>query len=203
MLLRINPETPDKHKVKEVANYLKAGGIIILPTDTVYALSCDMNHRRAVQRICQIKNIKLEKATFSILCEDLSTLSEYTSSISKEVFKVLKRNIPGPFTFILQASKKVPKIFNSKRKSIGIRVPDNEIARAIIKEFGSPIVTTSLHDDDEIIDYTTDPELLFDKYKDLVDVVIDGGYGGNQPSAVIDCTQDELLMIREGAKELI
>jgi tRNA threonylcarbamoyl adenosine modification protein (Sua5/YciO/YrdC/YwlC family) len=177
--------------------------VIIYPTDSVYGMGCDIHNRKAVERIAKIKGIKTDKASFSIICHSLSHLSDYTRPISNSVFKLMKKNLPGPFTFILNANNKVPDIFQSNKKTVGIRIPANNVILEIVLEFGSPLLTTSVHDDDEIIEYTTDPELIHEKYKDIVDLVIDGGYGQNTPSTVVDCTGDEPLIVRQGIGELL
>lgn len=174
------------------------GGVIIYPTDTVYGLGCDIFKSKAVERIAQIKGIKADKANFSFICNDLSQLSDYSRPISNEVFKLMRKNLPGPFTFILNASSNVPKLIQSKKKTVGIRIPDNNIPLEIVRELGNPIMSTSIRDEDEIIEYTTDPELIYEKYKNIVDIVIDGGYGDNEASTIIDCTGSELLIVREG-----
>ena len=174
------------------------GGVIIFPTDTIYALGCDIYKPRAVDRVAQIKGVKKEKANFSFICHDLSHLSEYSRPIDNAVYKMMRRNLPGAFTFILSASNKVPKIFQSRKKSIGIRVPDNNIARDIVQMLGNPIMSTSIHDDDEFIEYTTDPELIFERYSNRVDLVVHGGYGDNVASTIIDCTVREPEIVREG-----
>ncbi len=198
MLLKIYPENPSPRHIRTVVECLMDGGIIIYPTDTVYGLGCDIFKSKAVERIAQIKGIKAEKANFSFICHDLSQLSDFSKPIPNEVFKMMRKNLPGPFTFILNASNNVPKLIQSKKKTVGIRIPDNSIPVEIVRELGHPIMSTSIHDEDEIIEYTTDPELIYDKYKNLVDIVIDGGYGDNEASTVIDCTGDEPLIIREG-----
>ena len=181
---------------------LKRGGTVIFPTDTIYALGCDIYQTRALDRVAQIKGTKREKANFSFLCHDLSQLSDFTKPINNEVFKLMKRTLPGPFTYILNANNNVPKLFQSKKKTLGIRVPDNNIMSEIIRELGNPITTTSIHDEDDIIEYSTDPELIHEKFENLVDIVIDGGYGDNEPSTIIDCTGDEIIVVREGKGEL-
>lgn len=181
-----------------IAEKLRKGAVIIYPTDTVYAIGCDIKNGKALERVAKIKGVKLAKANFSVICSDLSHLSDYCKQIDNSTFKLLKRTLPGAFTYILNANSTVPKIFNAKKKTIGIRVPDNNIARDIVKELGSPIVTTSLRDDDEIIEYTTDPELIFEKYQNEVDIVIDGGYGGNVGSTIVDLTEGYPEIIREG-----
>ncbi|MBV2247258.1 MAG: threonylcarbamoyl-AMP synthase [Lentimicrobium sp.] len=203
MLLKVYPENPNPRHIHTVVECLMDGGIIIYPTDTVYGLGCDIFKSKAVERIALIKGIKAEKSNFSFICDDLSQLSDYSKPIPNEVFKLMRKNLPGPFTFILNASNNVPKLIQSKKKTVGIRIPDNNIPRVIVKELGHPIMSTSIHDDDEIIEYTTDPELIYEKYSNLVDIVIDGGYGDNEPSTVIDCTGPEPLIIREGKGILI
>ncbi|MDY0343840.1 MAG: L-threonylcarbamoyladenylate synthase [Lentimicrobium sp.] len=203
MLLKIYPENPNPRHILTVVECLMDGGIIIYPTDTVYGLGCDIFKSKAVERIALIKGIKAEKSNFSFICDDLSQLSDYSKPIPNEVFKLMRKNLPGPFTFILNASNNVPKLIQSKKKTVGIRIPDNNIPRVIVKELGHPIMSTSIHDEDEIIEYTTDPELIYEKYSNLVDIVIDGGYGDNEPSTVIDCTGAEPLITREGKGVLI
>ncbi len=203
MLLRIHPDNPSPRQVKAVVDCLQRGGIIVYPTDTVYGLGCDINNKKAVERIAQIKGIKKEKAHFSFICSDLSHLSDFTRPIHNDIYKLMRKNLPGPFTFILEANNNVPKIFQSKKKTVGIRVPDNNILRTIIEEFGNPIMSTSVKDEDEIIEYTTDPELIYEKYRKVVNIVIDGGYGGNEASTIVDCTQDETIILRDGKGELI
>ncbi len=201
MKIQIHPETPAPRQIERVVEVLKSGGIIIYPTDSVYGIGCDITHPKAIEKIAQMKGIKTEKANFSFICYDLSSLSEYAKLTNKSVFKLMKKNLPGPFTFILEASNKVPKLLKSKRKTVGIRIPDNNIIREIVKCLGNPILNTSVHDDDEIIEYTTDPELIYENYKDIVDIVIDGGYGNNEPTTVIDCTKEDIEIIRQGKGE--
>ncbi len=198
MLIKIHPEDPGQRLIKLVVDCLRQGGIIIYPTDTVYALGCDIRQPKAVQRVAQIKGIKAEKANFSLICYDLSYISELTRPFSTSVYKAMKKALPGPYTFILNANSNVPKLFQSRKKTVGIRVPDNNIAREIVRELGNPIISTSVYDDDEILEYTTDPELIHEKYEAQVDIVVDGGFGDNQASTVFDCTGDELLVVREG-----
>ena len=202
MLLRIHPENPSQRQISKVIDCLNSGGIIIYPTDTVYGLGCDIYNKKAVERIAQVKGVKKEKANFSFICSDLSHISDFTRPISNDVYKLMKKNLPGPFTFILEANNKVPKLFQSKKKTVGIRVPDNNIIKTIVEEFGHPIMSTSVHDEDEIIEYTTDPELIYEKYGNIADIVIDGGYGDNEASTIVDCTQDEIIIIRQGKGEL-
>tara|TARA_R100000935_G_C2834501_1_gene167251 strand:- start:321 stop:941 length:621 start_codon:yes stop_codon:yes gene_type:complete len=196
-LIRIYEENPNPKDIKKVVDVLRKGGLIIYPTDTVYGLGCDITNTSALERIAQIKQVKLEKANFSFICEDLSNLSDYVKQIDSPTFKLLKRNLPGPFTFILPGNNNLPNVFK-KKKTVGIRVPDNNICRAIVKELGNPIVSTSIKDEDEVIEYTTDPELILEKWDNLVDIVIDGGYGDNIASTVVDLTGIEPEVIREG-----
>lgn len=202
MLIKIFPENPNEKALEQVAEILRKGGLIIYPTDTVYGLGCDITNPKAIEKVARIRGIKPEKANFSFICYDLSHISDYIKPIDNEIFRVIKKALPGPFTFIFNASKKVPKMLSSNKKTVGIRVPDNNIARGIVKMLGNPIISTSIRDEDEIVEYSTDPELIYEKYKDLVDVVIDGGYGDNQPSTVIDCTSGNFEVIREGKGKL-
>jgi tRNA threonylcarbamoyl adenosine modification protein (Sua5/YciO/YrdC/YwlC family) len=202
MLIKIYPENPNEKTIQQVVEVLRRGGLIIYPTDTVYGLGCDITNHRAIEQIAKIRNIKLEKANFSFICYDLSHISDYIKPIDNTTFRVLKKALPGPFTFIFNANNNVPKLLSSNKKTVGIRVPDNNIARCIVKELGNPILSTSIHDDDDVIEYSTDPELIYEKYQDLVDIVIDGGYGDNIPSTVVDCTSGEFEIIREGKGEL-
>ncbi|MBU1760839.1 MAG: threonylcarbamoyl-AMP synthase, partial [Bacteroidetes bacterium] len=188
MLIRIYPENPNEKALEQVVQVLKKGGIIIYPTDTVYGLGCDITNQKAIERIAKLRGVKAEKANFSFICYDLSHISDYIKPIDNTIFRVLKKALPGPFTFIFNASNNVPKLLSSNKKTVGIRVPDNNIARQIVQLLGNPILSTSIHDEDDIIEYTTDPELIFEKYQESVDLVIDGGYGDNIPSTVIDCT---------------
>lgn len=198
MLLRINPDKPNYDEIAQVVTCLRDGGVVIYPTDTVYGIGCDINKQRAVERVCKIKGIDPEKANFSFICSDLSHLSDFTKPISTATYKVMRKALPGPFTFILEANNNVPKLFRSKKKTVGIRIPDNTICLEIVKQLGNPIMSTSVHDDDEIIEYTTDPELIHDKYKDLVDVVIAGGYGNNEASTIVDCSEGGFQILRQG-----
>ena len=199
--IRIYNENPSPKEIKRVVNILREGGIIIYPTDTVYGLGCDITNNRALERVAQIKGVKLDKANFSFICEDLSHISDYVRQIDTPTFKLLKRSLPGPYTFILPGNNNLPTVFK-KKKTVGIRVPDNNIARAIVSELGNPIISTSIYDEDELIEYTTDPELILEKWDKLVDAVIDGGYGDNMPSTVIDLTSGEPVLIREGKGSL-
>ena len=202
MLIKIYPENPNPKTIEQVVQVLRRGGVIIYPTDTVYGLGCDIKNQKAIETIARIRQIKPEKANFSFVCHDLSNLSEYTKPMDNATYRVLKKALPGPFTFILNASGSVPKLLSSNKKTVGIRVPDNNIAREIVRELGNPILSASLKDDDDIIEYSTDPELIHEKYENMVDLVIDGGYGGNIASTVVDVTSGEFEIIREGKGEL-
>ena len=200
-IIRIYEENPNPKAIKQVVEVLKKGGLIIYPTDTVYGLGCDITNTKALEKIARIKGVKLDKANFSFICHDLSNLSDYVKQIDTKTFKILKRALPGPYTFILPGSKTLPAAFK-KKKEVGIRVPNNNIALEIVKLLGNPIVSTSIRDEDEIIEYTTDPELILEKWDNLVDLVIDGGYGDNQASTVVDLSKDEPLIVREGKGSL-
>ena len=202
IFIRIHPDNPAERQIRQVVDILQEGGVIIYPTDTVYAIGCDITKPKAIERVAQLKGIKPEKANFSFICYDLSHLSDFTRPLDNTIFKMMKRNLPGPFTFILEANNNVPKILKANRKTIGIRIPDNNIIREIVNVLGNPILTTSLKTNDEIIEYNTDPELIFEEYENLVDAVIDGGYGGLVASTVIDCTGDEFKIVRMGNFEL-
>ncbi|GGH43744.1 translation factor Sua5 [Mangrovimonas yunxiaonensis] len=200
-LIKIYEENPNPREIKKVVEVLKRGGLIIYPTDTVYGLGCDITNKEALERIAKIKGVKLEKANFSFICKDLSNLSDYVKQIDTSVFKILKRALPGPYTFILPGAKTLPNVFK-KKKTVGIRVPDNKIVLELVDTLGHPIISTSIHDEDEILEYTTDPELIYEKWDKLVDVVIDGGYGDNVASTVIDLSGDEPVVVREGKGSL-
>jgi len=202
MLIKIYPDNPNLRELERVVEILRDGGVIIYPTDTVYGIGCDITKPRAVERIIQIKGMKLKDAKFSFICSDLSHIADF-ARVGNSTFKLLKRNLPGPFTFIIPGLNKVPDYFISKRKTVGIRIPNNPIPLELVRLLGNPLLTTSLKDNDDVIEYTTDPELIYEKYADIVDVVIDGGYGDNSPSTVVDCTTDEAVIIREGKGELI
>jgi len=199
--IKIYPENPNPKAVQKVIEVLKRGGLVIYPTDTVYGLGCDITNIKALERIAQIKGVKLEKSNFSFVCEDLSNLSDYVKQIDTSTFKILKRALPGPYTFILPGSKSLPNPFK-KRKTVGIRVPDNSIALALVSALGNPIVSTSIRDEDEIIEYTTDPELILEKWDNRVDIVVDGGYGGNEASTIVDLSEDTPQIVREGKGSL-
>ncbi|MBX7050948.1 MAG: threonylcarbamoyl-AMP synthase [Flavobacteriales bacterium] len=198
MLIDIHPENPDQRKIRQVVECLKNGGVIIYPTDTVYSIGCDIDNNKAIEKIARLKNVRADKANFSLVCYDLSHITEFSRQVSNPVFKMMKRLLPGPYTFILEAGKKIPSIFSDRKKTIGIRVPDHLIPREIVKELGRPIIATSVHDDDDIIEYTTDPILIHEKFEHLVDIVIDGGICGLEASTVLDCTGAEVSVIREG-----
>lgn len=198
MLLQLYNENPNPREIRKVVDILHEGGIIIYPTDTIYGLGCDITNPKAVEKVARFKGVKIEKANFSFICSDLSHISDYTKPISNTVFKLMKKNLPGPFTFILEANTNVPKYFKGKKKTVGIRVPDNNIIRNIVYELGNPILSTSIRDEDDILEYTTDPELIYEKYKDFADLVIDGGHGELIPSTVVDCTGDTIEITREG-----
>lgn len=201
MRIRLYEENVNAKQLDQVVDCLKKGGVIIYPTDTVYAFGADMYNSKAIEKISRLKKIS-ESANYSIICHDLSHLSDYTLQISNDIFRLMKRALPGPHTFILKANNQVPKLFHSKKKTIGIRVPDNAIARAIVEALGNPIVSSSIHDDDEVIEYTTDPDLIYERYEDQIDLLVDGGFGDNEASTVLDCTGDEIEILREGKGDL-
>ncbi len=202
MLIRIYEENPNDKHIQQVVDALRRGGLIIYPTDTVYGLGCDINNQKAIERLCELRGLKPEKANLSFICHDLTHISQYTKPFDTATFRVLKKALPGPFTFIFNASNLVPKLMSSKKKTVGIRVPNNNIAREIVRQLGNPIVSASIHDEDEVIEYSTDPELIYEKYGELVDVVIDGGYGDNVPSTIVDTTDGEFEILREGKGNL-
>lgn len=199
--IKIYPKNPNPKEIKKVVDVLKSGGLVIYPTDTVYGLGCDITNTKALEKIARIKGVKLEKSNFSFICEDLSNLSDYVKQIDNSTFKILKRALPGAYTFILPGSKSLPNPFK-KRKTVGIRVPDNSIILALVSALGNPIVSTSIRDDDDVLEYTTDPELIYEKWGNLVDIVINGGYGDNEASTVIDLSQNPPEIIREGKGNL-
>ncbi|TYB79727.1 L-threonylcarbamoyladenylate synthase [Bizionia myxarmorum] len=199
--IRIYEENPNPKEIKRVVEVLKRGGLIIYPTDTVYGLGCDITNVKALEKIARIKGVKLEKSNFSFICHDLSNLSDYVKQIDTAKFKILKRALPGPYTFILPGAKSLPSVFK-KKKTVGIRVPSNNIALEIVKQLGNPIISTSIRDDDSVLEYTTDPELILEKWDNLVDLVIDAGYGDNVASTVIDLSEEIPVVIREGKGSL-
>ncbi len=201
MLLRINPDNIDDRLIAQVVNCLKNGGVIIYPTDTVYTLGCDLTHPEAYEKVCKLKGIKPTKANFSIVCYDLSHISDFTHTVPTPVYKMMKRTLPGPYTYILNGNNALSKIFGYNKKTIGIRVPDNSIARTIVDALGAPILSASIKNEDTILEYITDPQEIYEKYDHSVNIVIDGGPGGNVPSTIIDYTGSEPLLVREGAGE--
>ena len=202
MYIKLYDDNPNSRDIQKIVSILKEGGIIIYPTDTVYGIGCDIYNQKAVEKVARLKGVKVEKSNFSFICYDLSHLSEYARQVSNPVFKLMKKNLPGPFTFILHASNSVPKIFKNKKKTVGIRVPANNIIREIVKALEHPILTTSIRDKDDLLVYSTDPELIYEQYKDNVDIVIDGGYGNLEPSTIVDCTNDDFEIIRQGKGQL-
>lgn len=195
--IKLYEDNIEPRKLEQIVDVLRNGGLVIYPTDTVYGLGCDFQNKKALEKLALIKGVRLAKADFSFICEDLKNLSDYVSQIETSKFKILKRALPGPYTFILPGGNNLPSTFK-KKKTVGIRIPDNKIALALVRELGNPIVTTSIKDEDEVIEYTTDPELIFEKWQNRVDIVIDGGYGGNEASTVIDLTGNVPVLIREG-----
>lgn len=200
-LVKLYNENPNPRQISQVVEVLKKGGLIIYPTDTVYGVGCDITNSQAMEKVARLKGINLEKANLSFICYDLSNLTDYTKQVDTPTYKLLKSSLPGPYTFILHGNNNLPKVFK-KKKTVGIRIPDNNIIREIVKQLGNPIVSTSIYDEDDLLEYTTDPELIFEKWHNLVDLVIDGGYGGNIPSTVIDLTKDEIEVVREGKGSL-
>lgn len=200
--LKLYPQNPDPRRIAHVVKALREGAVIIYPTDTIYGMGCDIHNARAVERVARIKGIKPAKNDFSFICYDLSHIADY-ARVSNQAFKLMKKVLPGPFTFILEATNAVPKLLNTNKKTVGIRVPDHLIPRQIVQELGNPIITTSIRDEDEVIEYSTDPELIFEKFQHQVDIVIDGGYGGNVPSTIVDATDDDFTVIRQGLGELM
>lgn len=200
-LVKIYEENPSEKQLDRVVDILKKGGLIIYPTDTVYGIGCDITNTKAMERVAKIKGVKLQKANFSFICYDLSNLSDYVRQIDTPTYKILKKSLPGPYTFVLPSNNSLPKAFKGK-KTIGIRVPDNTIIRELVKKLGNPIVSTSIHDEDDLIEYTTDPELIFEKWKNQVELVIDGGFGGNVPSTIVDLSEGDVTILREGLGDI-
>jgi len=198
MLIEVNPKNPQIRLIKQVVECINDGGVIIYPTDSVYGVGCDLFSQKAIERVCRLKEVKPNKLDLSFICHDLSHISEYAKHISTPVFKLMRSHLPGPYTFILESSSKVPKILGNSKKTVGIRVPNNEIIRDIVRGVGHPIISSSIKDIDSVIEYTTDPEIIYERYKNLVDIVIDGGMGGNIPTTVINCVNDNIELIREG-----
>lgn len=203
MLVQLHPKNPNPRDVKKIIDTLAKDGILIIPTDTIYAMACRLDSRKGIEKMARISGKKVEKVNFSLLCSDLSHISDYTNVIDKHVFRLMKNNLPGPFTFILGTNKETSKYFSGNKKTIGIRVPDNIIAQTLVAEAGIPLLVTTIHSDDEIIEYMTDPEEIHEKFENLVDLVVDGGAGGNIPSTIIDCVADEPLLIREGKGKIV
>lgn len=198
IFLRLFEENPEQKKIDTIIDILQNDGVIIYPTDTVYAFGCSIMSRIAIDRLARLKDMKPGKHRFSLIFDGLSQISEYAKNIHTPIFKVMKKALPGPYTFILHSSSKLPKLLNSKKKTVGVRVPDHNIPRTIVQELGFPIITTSIRDEDEIVEYSTDPELIYEKFENMVDAIIDGGYGNNIPSTIIDCAGDEFEVLREG-----
>lgn len=198
MLIYIHPDNPEPRKIKQVVECLQDGGLVIYPTDTVYGLGCDIYNQKAIEKLCRLKGIKPEKMSFSFICNDLSHISEYTLNLDTPTYKLMKRALPGPYTFILKANNSIPKLFKNNKRTVGIRIPDHAIPRAIVQELGHPIITTSIHHEDEVLDYITEAYLIEERFGKLVDIIIDGGTGGIEPSTIVDCTGDEPVVLREG-----
>ena len=199
--IKLYPDNPDENKIRYIADCLRDGGLVIYPTDTIYGLGCDIHNARAVEKIARIKGVKPQKNDFSFICYDLSHIADY-ARVSNSCFKLMKRVLPGPYTFILRSNNHVPRLLNTNKKTVGIRVPDHNIPRMMVRELGNPVITTSIRDEDEVIEYSTDPGLIFEKFSHLVDIVIDGGYGGNVPSTIIDAQTDDFQLIRQGLGEV-
>ena len=200
-LIKIHPENPDLRKIEQVVHVLREGGLVIYPTDTVYGIGCDIFQPKAIEKIAKLKNLKPEKANFAFICHDLSHLADF-ARVSTPVYKVMKKALPGPFTFVLPSTAEVPRILNNKRKSIGIRIPDNNIPRMLVRELGHPILTSSIVDEDDVLEYSTDPELIFEKFENQVDIIIDGGYGHNVASTIVLCENDGFEVVRQGLGDL-
>lgn len=197
-LLSIFPHHIEEHKLSHAAETMQLGGVVIYPTDTIYAMGCSILQPKAIERLAKIKGIRVDKAVFSMIVHDFSHITDYTMPMSTSVYKLMRHNLPGPFTFILNANSNLPKLMNSRRKTVGVRIPDNPVTLKLVEKLGCPIVSTSLHDDDEITKFPTDPDEIFEHYKDKVDIVINGGYGNNEESTVVDCTENEPVIIRQG-----
>ncbi len=192
----------DQKKIDEVVSILRKGEVIVVPTDTVYSFACDLNNKKALEKMARLKDIKLSKANFSLICYDLSSLSDYTNPLNRTIYKIMNKALPGPYTFILDANNLIPKLFGNKKKEVGIRIPDNDITRSIVYTLGNPLAVTSVHDDDEIVDYTTDPNAIEERFEKEVALVIDAGFGNNVPSTIIDCSNGDIEVVREGIGEI-
>lgn len=203
MIIQIHPDNPNPREIKQVIECLKNGGVIVYPSDTVYGIGCDIFNKKAVERVAKIKGINIKKNNFSFICSDLSHISDFTKQIDNPTYKLMKRNLPGPFTFILNSNNSIPKLFKINKKTIGIRVPNHNIPLEIVSQLGNPIITTSVKDEDKILEHSTDPGLIYEKIKHLVDIVIDGGYTGNKPSTIVDCTNTNFEILRQGKGKLI
>ncbi len=203
MLFKIYEKNTAYKDILKVVKIIEDGGVVVIPTDSVYAIACDIRKPKAIDKIARIKGVKPEKAKFSFIFSSLSSIAEYTKPMPNDIFKLLKKNLPGPFTFILHANNKIPKIFKNNKKTLGVRIPNNSIALQIVEALGSPLIVTSVHDDDEVLEYTTDPSLIYERYENSVDMVIDAGYGNNEASTVVDCTSGKIEILREGVEELI
>jgi tRNA threonylcarbamoyl adenosine modification protein (Sua5/YciO/YrdC/YwlC family) len=202
MMVKIYPKNPSPERIREVVQVLSRDGVVIFPTDTIYAIGCSIYSPKAIEKVARLKGINPKTANFSFLCRDLSQIADFTRPFSNDVYKLMRRSLPGPYTFILNAGNNLPKILGYKKKTVGIRIPENDILLEIIQELGHPLMSTSVHDDDEVLEYLTDPELIHERYENRVDLVVDGGYGDNTPSTIIDCTGEEILMVREGKGEI-
>jgi len=202
MLLRIYPENPEPRQIKKVVECLRNGGVIIYPTDTVYGFGCDVNNKKAMEKLCRLKGIDIKKHNLAFVCYDLSHIADFTKHLGTSIYKLMKKTLPGPYTYILNANSSIPKLFKNKKKEIGIRIPNNNIPREVVKELGNPIVTTSVKDEDMVIEYSTYPELIYEHFGKLVDMVIDGGYGEAVPSTIVDCTQNTPEIIRKGKGDI-
>ena len=196
--MKINPDNPEGRKIRQAVEILEEGGVIIYPTDTVYGLGCDIYNSKAVDRICRLRGLDPVKARLSFICKDISQVAEFTQQIDNTTFRLMKKHLPGPFTFVLNSSNQVPKLFKNRKRTVGIRVPENNITQALVEELGRPILTASLKNDDEIVEYFTDPQDIYEDFKKQVELVIDGGIGSNHPSTVVDCTGSEPIVLREG-----
>ena len=198
LLLEVHPDNPNPHLIEKIVTCLKEGGVIVYPTDTVYAIGCDIYNHKALERVCLIKGIKMSKANFSFICSSLSHISDFSRNVSTPIYKIMRQSLPGPYTYILQATSTVPKLFKSKKKTVGIRVPNNNIALDIVIALGNPLLSTSIHKDEDLLAYPTDPRIIFEQYKNVTDITVDGGYGRSRESTIIDCTGEEPEIIREG-----